>query len=147
MTHLSKPETAKAANNNIEDLQIKTNIPSENSALLYQVLRPFNRLYRARDFVFIRHVFRSEKGLYMVDKSIENANYPPFITIVRGSLCIVYGLFEHQDTFQFIADAEIKNEGYLSDVQETNLTLKFLCPFNTLLSMRPDPSAYRLFDL
>lgn len=29
----------------------------------------------------------------MIDKSIENTNYPPFMTIVRGSLCVVYGIY------------------------------------------------------
>jgi hypothetical protein len=51
---------------------------------MYQVNKPYNRLYRARDFVFIRHVFNIGSNIYMVDKSVENANYPPFITIVRG---------------------------------------------------------------
>lgn len=90
---ISKGETLKQLNDNIQEIQLKTNIPSENSALLYMVLKPFSRLYRSRDFIFIRHVFRSGKQVYMIDKSIENTNYPPFMTIVRGQLCIVYGIF------------------------------------------------------
>ncbi len=60
---------------------------------MYLVNKPYNRLYRARDFVFIRHVFSEGNKLYMIDKSIENTNYPPFMTIVRGTLCVVYGIF------------------------------------------------------
>lgn len=51
---------------------------------MYQVNKAYNRLYRGRDFVFIRHVFNNKSNVYMIDKSIENANYPPFLTIVRG---------------------------------------------------------------
>ena len=97
LSMLSKPETAQVFNENIEDVQLKTFIPSENSAVMYQLNRAYNRLYRARDFVFIRHVFSLGKTVYMVDKSIEHANYPPFLTIVRGSLCNVYGLFERNN--------------------------------------------------
>ena len=51
---------------------------------MYEVLKPFSRLYRPRDFIFIRHVFRVGSVMYMIDKSIEHTNYPPFMTIVRG---------------------------------------------------------------
>lgn len=84
LSMLSKPETSHIYNDNIESSQLKTFIPSENSALMYQVNKAYNRLYRARDFVFIRHVFNNNNKVYMIDKSIENANYPPFLTIVRG---------------------------------------------------------------
>jgi hypothetical protein len=68
------------------------------------VLKPFNRLYRARDFIFIRHVFKSGNQVYMIDKSIENSNYPPFMTLVRGQLCIVYGIFERGEKYELIVD-------------------------------------------
>lgn len=71
---------------------------------MYQVNKPFNRLYRSRDFVFIRHVFSNGNKLYMIDKSIQNSNYPPFMTIVRGSCCIVWGIFERLNGFELIAD-------------------------------------------
>lgn len=59
-------------------------IKSENSALIYTKIKPYNRLYRARDFVYLRHVFRDSDTYYIADKSIESINYPPFTTIVRG---------------------------------------------------------------
>ena len=71
---------------------------------MYQLNKAYNRLYRARDFVFIRHAFRVGDTVYMVDKSIEYANYPPFLTIVRGSLCNVYGIFERSDRIELIVD-------------------------------------------
>jgi len=60
---------------------------------MYQLNKPYNRLYLAREFVFIRHVFSSGNKVYMIAKSIENANYPPFMTIVRGNFCNIYGIF------------------------------------------------------
>lgn len=68
------------------------------------ILKPFNRLYRSRDFVFIRHLFKSKGIIYMIDKSIENTNYPPFLTIVRGKLCIVYAIIEKSDTFELMME-------------------------------------------
>lgn len=49
-------------------------------------IKAYSSLYRARDFLFIRHAFRKDNDLYLVDKSIENINNPPFYTIVRGNL-------------------------------------------------------------
>lgn len=83
----------------------------------------------------------------MVDKSIENTNYPPFMTIVRGQLCLVYGIFERQDKLELIVDVEITNEGYLNLVQETNLTLKYLKSFNKLLTATVEVNSYKLFNL
>ena len=37
---------------------------------MYQLNKAYNRLYRARDFVFIRHVFSVGNKVYMIDKSI-----------------------------------------------------------------------------
>ena len=51
-------------------MQLKTFIPSENSAVMYQLNKAYNRLYRARDYVFLRHAFSVGRTVYMVDKSI-----------------------------------------------------------------------------
>ena len=59
-------------------------IGSENSAIVYQKNKQYNKLYRPRDFVFLRHVFANAGDLYIIDKNLENSAYPPFITIVRG---------------------------------------------------------------
>lgn len=123
---ISKPEAIKGANKVIEDVQIKLFISSENSAIMYQVNKAYNRLYRPRDFVFIRHMFSDGNKLYMIDKSVENSNYPPFMTIVRGELCIVWGVLEEGSQIKLIADVLIKNEGYVNAVQEFNLTAQLL---------------------
>ena len=81
---LSEPEIIKLWNSEIEEIVIKTLIKSENSAMVYQKAKAFNRLYRPRDFIFLRHVFKEGETFYMIDKSIENINYPPFTTIARG---------------------------------------------------------------
>lgn len=52
--------------------------------MIYQKNKAFNKLYRPRDFIYLRHVFTANRTLYMIDKSIDNINYPPFTTIVRG---------------------------------------------------------------
>ena len=65
-------------------------ISSENSAIMYQKNKAFNKLYRCRDYVFLRHVFKLKNGLFIIDKSIENANIPPFTTMVRGQLTVLW---------------------------------------------------------
>jgi hypothetical protein len=55
-------------------------------------LKNYSAIYRGRDFLFLRHIFKSGDNYYIVDKSIENIDYPPFITIVRGSLTCVWCL-------------------------------------------------------
>jgi hypothetical protein len=44
-------------------------------------------------------------------------------------------------------DVEMTNEGYLNEIQDTNLTLNFLRLFKSIVEVRPDPTSYRLFDL
>lgn len=54
--------------------------------------KPYNKFYRARDFVFIRHGFRKNNNFYVADHDIDNINFPPFMTIVRGSYKCVWGI-------------------------------------------------------
>ena len=69
-------------------------ISSENSAIMYMSKNAYNKLYRSRDFVFVRHGFSNGKNsYYIVDKEIENENIPPFITIVRGDYSAIWGIF------------------------------------------------------
>ena len=147
LSMLSKPETAGQFNENIESVQLKTFIPSENSALMYQLNKAYNRLYRPRDFVFIRHVFSYGEKVYMVDKSIENANYPPFLTIVRGDLCNVYGIFDKNDRFELVVDFELKHEGMLNPVQMNNLTLKYIKGYFKIFEVEAEINPYKFFQL
>jgi hypothetical protein len=45
-------------------------IKSENTAIIYQKHKQYSKLYRSRDFIFLRHAFKKNKNLYIVDKSI-----------------------------------------------------------------------------
>ena len=83
---------------------IKSILKSENVVVMYQKHRSISKIYRARDFVFMRHVFRKGEDLYMVDKSIENASYPPFLTIVRGELQIVWGILKKDKGYEIVGD-------------------------------------------
>jgi hypothetical protein len=70
-------------------------ISSENSAIMYMILKPFSRIYRGRDFIFIRHAFSiGNNAYYIADKDIENSNFPPFITIVRGKYSCVWAILK-----------------------------------------------------
>ena len=51
---------------------------------MYQTNKPYNKFYRLRDFIYLRHVFIHKGNTFMIDKSIDNMNYPPFMTLVRG---------------------------------------------------------------
>lgn len=77
-------------------------ISSENSAIIYQQNKSFNKLYRPRDFVFIRHGFKSQGNYYIVDKSIESSSVPPFITIIRADFSIIWGFFKNPDQIPYI---------------------------------------------
>ena len=43
----------------------------------------------------------------MLDKSIENVNYPPFVTIVRGTSLFVWGIFPKKDSVEIIVDVQV----------------------------------------
>ena len=119
--------------------------------MMYMKLKAYNRLYRPRDFVFLRHVFKtSDNTLLMVDKSIDNINYPPFTTIVRGDLLIVWAVKSVEENTVLVGDLFIDNQGYLNEAQNMNLILKFLKPFSmlppTLLSNRDSLQYFNVFS-
>ena len=82
----------------------------------------------------------------MVDKSIENSNYPPFMTLVRGQKCDVWGIFERQGYYQLLADIEMVNQGYLNQVQQTNLTVKYLKGFANMMKYEEEIGSYKFFN-
>lgn len=84
---------------------------------MYQKNKPYNKLYRSRDFVFIRHGFRKDQDFYIVDRKIENTNYPPFMTIVRGDYSSIWGILEKQDYIKVVGDFHISHEGYINEQQ------------------------------
>ena len=76
----------KLWNEEIELADIKIRIISENSAIVYQKHKPYSKFYKARDFLYLRHVFAQGDHYYIIDKSIENSHYPPFSNIIRGTI-------------------------------------------------------------
>lgn len=105
---------------------IKNILKSENVSIVYQKNKAMSKIYRGRDFIFIRHVFKMNNNLYIIDKSIENASYPPFLTIVRGDLQIIYSIIQNNNGHTIAADVEIQNQGYINDSQNYCLSMLFL---------------------
>lgn len=62
----------------IDEGQIKLKISSENSCITYLKTKAFSQWYRDRDYLLLTHMFRMQNAYYIVEKSIENANYIPF---------------------------------------------------------------------
>lgn len=97
--------------------------------MVYLKIKSYNKVYRPRDFIILRHAFSTHDTLYMIDKSIENVSYPPFTTIVRGEICILWAFKKEDNRTLLIADVNMNNQGYLNDAQNVNLVLKFLKGF------------------
>ena len=78
--------------------------------------------------MFLRHAFRRSSDIYLVDKSIENVNYPPFLTIVRGKLQTVWGFLPNADNNEclLVIDSKLDHQGYINDDQNTNLSVQYL---------------------
>ena len=128
---MTNPEDFKRINREVEEFSIKNLIRGENTTVLYMNLRKQSALYRERDFLFLRHAFRKENTLYLVDKSIESPDYPPFMTIVRGEMRAVWGFVQNKEIEQtlLILDLTIDNEGMLTEEQNSSLALKYLRQF------------------
>lgn len=100
---------------------------------MYLVLKPFNRLYRPRDFVFIRHVFRKGPNcLYIADKDIQNSSFPPFVTVVRGRYNAIWGITCLKNKVKLALNIFMDNCGYLNENQNTNLVLNYLKQFGKI---------------
>lgn len=82
----------------------------------------------------VRHTFMHNDSVFMVDKSIDNMNYPPFITLVRGDISVLWGIFKQKhNTIRLIGDFNIVNSGLLNNQQELNLSLRYLNGFKLML--------------
>jgi hypothetical protein len=114
---------------------------------MYQTLQAYNKFYRCRDFIFVRHVFMHKGNTYMVDKSIDNINYPPFMTYVRGDIMAIWGIFKAEKNYEVFADITLNNLGLLSVEQETRLTLNYLSGFEGIFSYPMPQEAYTMFKL
>jgi hypothetical protein len=81
-------------NDEVDLGNIKLRIYSENTVIAYQKHKAFDKNYRERDFLYLRHLFQRNNVVYMVDKSIEHSNFPPFDYITRGEIKLALWAFE-----------------------------------------------------
>jgi hypothetical protein len=65
-------------NDEVDLGNIKLRIYSENTVIAYKKYKAFDKNYRERDFLYLRHLFQRSNIVFMVDKSIEHSNFPPF---------------------------------------------------------------------
>ena len=137
---ISEPRFATKINDNVEEQTIKTLLKSENSAIIYQTLKAYNKFYRLRDFVSVQHALTHNNNFYLVDKSLDNINFPPFMTLVRGEISAVWGIIKEEKSqeLKLVGDFVIVNAGLLNDQQEVNLSLKYLAGFKGLLKKEPE---------
>jgi|JI6StandDraft_1071083.scaffolds.fasta_scaffold04485_11 hypothetical protein len=126
--YITNLQTFRNWNTEVDEIAVKTLIASENTAILYLKIKAFSRIYRPRDFVFLRHAFRRSSDIYLIDKSIENVNYPPFLTIVRGKLETVWGFLPNADNTEclLVIDCKLDHQGYINEDQNTNLSVQYL---------------------
>lgn len=97
-------------NPEVTEGQIKMNISSENSCILYQVHKAFNEWYRSRDFLILSHLFKLEDSYYIAQKSIEHTYFAPFSSITRGNFEYMIWKIEPAGENKCSINAEIKIE-------------------------------------
>jgi hypothetical protein len=86
----------------------------------------------------------------MVDKSLDNINFPPFMTLVRGEISAVWGIIKDNksEELKLVGDFVIMNAGLLNEQQETNLSVKYLTGFKELLRQEPESGVdSSMFDI
>lgn len=106
---------------------IKIRIIAENSAIMYQKHKAYNRFYRARDYLYLRHVFAEGSYHYVIDKSIENSHFPPFSSIIRGNMrSCIWCLRERKDETEITMEVDVAHEGFLTVEQQEQLTERYL---------------------
>jgi len=153
--YITNLQTFRNWNTEVDEIAVKTLIASENTAILYLKIKAFSRIYRARDFVFLRHAFRRGAEIYLVDKSIENVNYTPFLTIVRGKLQTVWGFIPNSDNSEclLVIDCKLDHQGYINEDQNTNLSVQYLRKLLNIQSyivqksFKKDDSLKGMFDV
>ena len=85
----------KKWNHNVSEAEAKHLFASENLKIIYQKNKSHGTFWKSRDFVYLRHVFKYKGNLYIIDKSITNDSYPPYVTTTRGDYLAIWGLLFH----------------------------------------------------
>ena len=61
-------------------------IQSQHSAVIYERRKQYGYFYLPRDYVYLRHVYELNGSYYIVDKSIEHDECPPYLRVIRGEI-------------------------------------------------------------
>lgn len=84
--HLCEIQHEKLWNSTVNESQIKWNITTENSAIVYRKQKSDSEWFKERDFLFLRHLFLIDNSAFIIDRSIEHPYFIPFQTIHRAQL-------------------------------------------------------------
>ena len=94
-------------------------ISSENSCIGYLKLKALSEWYRERDYVFLMHLFKFKHGYYLVGKSIENTNFVPFQSIIRGTIKhVIWKISESKNGCSIAMEINIDHGGLLNQNQK-----------------------------
>jgi hypothetical protein len=63
-------DLTKKWNSEVDESQVKQLITSENSLICYQKHHRCSKLFKERDYLFLRHAFSIKDSIYIVDRSI-----------------------------------------------------------------------------
>lgn len=110
--NLLDPQSVTTLNATIQKSDIKSVIYSENATINIEEHAPYNRLFRPRDFSFIRYVIKSiDNEFFMIDKSIEQDMLLPRKNMVRGSLCNKVRVSQNIHQIMLVMDLNFQNKG------------------------------------
>lgn len=76
--HLAEAQLEKLWNRSINESQIRWNISTENSAIVYRKQKTDSEWFKERDFLLLRHLFVMGESTFIVDRSIEHPYFIPF---------------------------------------------------------------------
>lgn len=89
-------------------------IYSENCTINVEEHQPYNRLFRPREFTYIRHLVKNSRDEYfIIDRSIEQNMLQKKPKIVRGSLFIVTKISQDHHHLLLTVDLTINHKGDL----------------------------------
>jgi hypothetical protein len=107
-------------------LEIKSVIYSENSSINLEEHQPYNRLFRPREFAYLRHVVRDSLGqLFLIDRSISQPMLPPRPHCVRGELFNVLRMSQNEQQVMLVIDMTLQHTA-MTPQQEHNHLQKYL---------------------
>ena len=147
---LTALSTIPSWNYELEESKVVSRV-QPNSYLYYERIKSHGITTRKRDFVFLRQGIRINERVFLLDRSVEHANFPPMSRVARGTIKQrITALVPHHDNNKLtlmVVQMDIDYGGYSSAADGQHQSTRILKGYTSLNQYLDQRTMHKLPDL